>query len=111
MNYSNAFEVIKESRGDMVAALACAAGALHLTLIPTMEELTTPGAFTTKLKTLWKDCFFEIEEALVEEAIKAWIAFCEYDVYQSLNGLGGCEAKPFDVIYNDPKTYEGWDFT
>lgn len=111
MNYSETFDVISPDLGNRVAMLACAVGAIHLSLEPTEDEYTNQGAFVTRLKEVWYKTFWEEDNADLHFAIKAWIAFCDYDVKRSLDGLGGCKFKHFDVIYNDPETYNGWDLS
>lgn len=108
MNYSEAFNIFKDHCSAEVAMLACTVGAIHMAIDPTEEDFINQGVFSDKLMTKWKGTLFEEDSEDVTIAIKLWLAFCDFDQTQSLAGLGGCVARPFDVIYNDSKTYEGW---
>ena len=94
MKYTAMFNaIIKEGFSTELALLTTTLYLMNIDKEVTLDHLTMNGRFTEELVRSFRKRMWDEDEALVNEPIKIWEVIYDYDMAQTLCGLGGCERK------------------
>ena len=98
MKFMKLFEAVSDEFGTEVALCVVQIITIQLRLKPKMKELTGEKSFEERVITKAKDVLWETDSSIVEQAIQVWRVTHDWDVRQTMAGLGGCEKKTFKEL-------------
>ena len=104
MNYVETFNVVKDEFDEETAILVVTALTVNLTMNATMEELTSIGAYTARLTEIIRENLWSHSDK-IDLVLKIWEALYDYQICQSMQGLGGCVAKTIKEIMFSGKNF------
>jgi len=107
MKYPKLFDAIKsEGFSEEVALVATMMCLLNCTKKVKNKHMAKSGSFEKELLETFEKAFFEQSYDVVEEAISIWRVMYDWEVGQTLNGLGGCEKKTIRQLLEKRKNAE-----
>lgn len=102
MNHIEIFNAIKADFGEEVALSACLINSINLTMKVKKKDWTSSNReerITKKArKLLW-----ELSDEDFSLAMIIWDLIYDWEVKQTLDGLGGCETKTFKELFDAKK--------
>lgn len=98
MKFMKLFEAVADEFDMDVALAVVQIITIQLRLKPKMKELTGEKSFEERVITKAKDVLWETDSSIVEQAIQVWRVTHDWDVRQTMAGLGGCEKKTFKEL-------------
>lgn len=98
MDYIKLFNDVENEFSKEEAILTVVAMTLNLTIAPELDDLQEVGRYTERLNAATRETLREYSNELIDEVILIREAYYVFDMRQSLQGLGGCEAKTIKEI-------------
>lgn len=98
MKYIRLFEAVSDEFGTEVALCVIQISTIHMRLKPKLKELTGEKSFEARVIAKARDLLWETDSTIVEQAIEVWRVSYDWQIRQSMNGLGGCEKKTFKEL-------------
>ena len=101
MNYIELFKILKdEGFSEDLATVTTISHAIHLSLTPTDSEMVESGKYSTRVNNTINSVMWEHED-LLEEVHEIRNVLHDYDIQQSLGGIGGTEPKTIKELINE----------
>lgn len=98
MKYNELFtELLKEFEVD-VALCVVQITTIQLSLKPKEKEIAGIKSFEERVLKRARDVLWEIDESVLDQSIEIWRVVHDWDIHNSMNGLGGCEKKTFKEL-------------
>ena len=98
MNYNKVYDAVAAEYGPEVALAAVQILTVNMTTKIKPKDFKTAGRFTEKIKRKAKDLLWECDPQVIQQALACWEVSNSWQTRQSLQGMGGCEAKTFKEL-------------
>lgn len=96
MNYNRLYAAVKEEYSEDIALSVCIAFSIHMQTDIEDEDLTESGRYQKRIEENIRDVLWENDN--IDLIIDIESRVYEWDISNSLNGLGGCIPKLFKEI-------------
>ena len=101
MNYNKFYDAVAAEYGPEVALAAVQILTVNMTTKIKPKCLKTTGRFTEKIKRKVKDLLWECDPQIIQQAFACWEVSHSWQTRQSLQGMGGCEAKTIKELVDE----------
>ena len=98
MEYTKLYYAVAADYGPEVALATIQILTISMTTKTKLKDLKTAGRFTEKIKRKVKDLLWECDPQIIQQAFACWEVSNSWQTRQSLQGMGGCEAKTFKEL-------------
>lgn len=98
MNPIPIFNQVKKEFDEETAIIVSAMYCVHLCKKPKKRHFKKIGTFTSELTNLFNERFHGLKKGRLELCIKIWNCIHDWEVSQSLNGLGGSKKETFKEL-------------
>lgn len=102
--YVAVYNALNSEFGFFIASIVCGMLHIHLSKEITLQHLEESGLFTKELEEDFREKFYRITnssdnaKAAYDLALECWRVSYDWQVRQSLQGMGGCKAKTFKEL-------------
>lgn len=104
MKYYDLFkQIVGEDYSEEVALTVIQIMTIHLSKKITLSHIENKGEFSNEIIEDAKSLLFQTPEEVVKEALQIWSVMYDYEISQSLHGLGGCKKKTFRQLVQEAK--------
>lgn len=101
MNYNKFYDAVAAEYGPEVALATIQILTINMTTKIKLKDLKTAGRFTEKIKRKVKDLLWEYDPQIIQQAFACWEVSYAWQTRQSLQGMGGCEAKTIKELVDE----------
>ena len=101
MNYNKFYDAVAAEYGPEVALAAVQILTVNMTTKIKPKDFKTAGRFTEKIKRKAKDLLWECDPQVIQQALACWEVSNSWQTRQSLQGMGGCEAKTIKELVDE----------
>lgn len=98
MEYTKLYYAVAADYGPEVALATIQILTINMTTKTKLKDLKTAGRFTEKIKRKVRDLLWECDPQIIQQAFACWEVSNSWQTRQSLQGMGGCEAKTFKEL-------------
>jgi hypothetical protein len=98
MSHIRIFNAIKADFGEEIALSVCQINAIHLTTKIKAKDIQG-GRFAARVTKKAQKLLWELSPEDFELVLTLWDCVYDWEIKQSLDGLGGCEKKTFKELY------------
>ena len=106
MNYNKFYDAVAAEYGPEVALAAVQILTVNMTTKIKPKDFKTAGRFTEKIKRKAKDLLCECDPQVIQQALACWEVSNSWQTRQSLQGMGGCEAKTIKELVDEVEVPE-----
>ena len=101
MNYNKLYDAVAADYGSEVALATIQILTISMTTKTKLKDLKTAGSFTEKIKRKVKDLLWECDPQIIQQAFACWEVSHSWQTRQSMQGMGGCEAKTIKELVDE----------
>jgi hypothetical protein len=98
MNFLKLHEAIKSEFGEEKALHVCIMVAIGLSIKPKKRDFISPGSYTNKILKKSRQVLWELNDKEFNEVTEIFNTVHEWEIRQSMEGIGGCTKKTFKEI-------------
>lgn len=102
MKYSNLYKQLRNENFSEIASIsAIQILTINITMEIKVKDMKESGRFTNRLKKKSRNILWEITDDEFEISWKLYECFHEFEISNSLYGLGGCVRKTFTELMKE----------